>query len=419
MEITLNACFWCVVQTSIVAGLALLLALLFRGRFPQWTSGLLAGAAICSLLLAAVAFAPSVQWSLVDVRALGERMLNVGGQTLDLDGQPTKGMENLRLEGFDANSSRLATLPMQETEAVDGNEHEPDRDKLPTALQSHAGNESKSTQWILGNVAGWLCERMQSLDDNVRSYATDTSSSRANALMAARTVTIGVFIALAGLWLIGWDSVQRIVRNSTEIDDLDIHQLLCRLCALANMTVPELRQSTRIGVGATVGLWRPRIILNNHWRSWTEDERQAVLLHELAHQRRRDFAWILFGSWLRILFFFHPLVQLLVRRWRMEQELAADQLAAGWMNSAKAYGRALASLALRAQRSAALPAAVVTAEQVCIVRRVTMLKQGSLRPSRYHGRSVLVLVLLTVASLMPLSGLRGTPSPDDPLMVFL
>ncbi len=98
----------------------------------------------------------------------------------------------------------------------------------------------------------------------------------------------------------------------------------------------------------------------------------------------------------------------------MEQELAADQLAAGGMINGRAYGRALARLALRAQCVAKVPGPVLTAEQVCIVRRITMLKQGSLKPMSRRGRWTVAVMTLTLISTMPLSGLRGKPPEDNP-----
>ena len=62
----LNSILWCVVQTSIVTTVALVIAGSLRGRFPQWTSALLAGAGLCILVLAVLALIPQSHWSLLD-----------------------------------------------------------------------------------------------------------------------------------------------------------------------------------------------------------------------------------------------------------------------------------------------------------------------------------------------------------------
>ena len=76
------------------------------------------------------------------------------------------------------------------------------------------------------------------------------------------------------------------------------------------------------------GIWRPVIVLPNHLLAGLDEPRlQQVLLHELAHVKRRD---LLFG-WLaeiaRRLFFFNPFMYWLAYSVRLERELACDQLA--------------------------------------------------------------------------------------------
>lgn len=55
--------------------------------------------------------------------------------------------------------------------------------------------------------------------------------------------------------------------------------------------------------------------------------RRAVLMHELAHVRRRDPEWRLGLEVLARVFFFQPLARLAIRRWAFEKEAAADEAA--------------------------------------------------------------------------------------------
>jgi bla regulator protein blaR1 len=52
-----------------------------------------------------------------------------------------------------------------------------------------------------------------------------------------------------------------------------------------------------------------------------------VLLHELAHIRRRDLVWSWIGEIARIVYFYHPVVHWINYQARLERELACDQLA--------------------------------------------------------------------------------------------
>ena len=72
------------------------------------------------------------------------------------------------------------------------------------------------------------------------------------------------------------------------------------------------------------GWRRPVVLLPKDAGSWPEGRLRAVLLHELAHIRRRDVATQLVGELARGLFWFHPLAWWSLRRLRAEQEAACD-----------------------------------------------------------------------------------------------
>ncbi|BBM81901.1 Zn-dependent protease [Candidatus Uabimicrobium amorphum] len=76
------------------------------------------------------------------------------------------------------------------------------------------------------------------------------------------------------------------------------------------------------------GILFPKIILPQHViHSWKEEELAPIVLHELAHLKRRD----LVVNWLQILlqivYFFHPVVWYINRKIYTERELICDDLA--------------------------------------------------------------------------------------------
>jgi beta-lactamase regulating signal transducer with metallopeptidase domain len=78
---------------------------------------------------------------------------------------------------------------------------------------------------------------------------------------------------------------------------------------------------------AVTALFKPVIILPQTMiESWEADELKPILLHELAHVRRRDISinWLQIG--LQTLYFFHPLVWLANWKIRTLREEAADDL---------------------------------------------------------------------------------------------
>ena len=86
----------------------------------------------------------------------------------------------------------------------------------------------------------------------------------------------------------------------------------------------EVRTSADLATPATIGWKRLLILLPEDWRTWTDDERRAVLAHELAHVCRGDFFTGLLAQLSLALQFYHPLAHWLAARLRLEQELAAD-----------------------------------------------------------------------------------------------
>ena len=73
----------------------------------------------------------------------------------------------------------------------------------------------------------------------------------------------------------------------------------------------------------TFGWWRGVVLLPASCLE-DSDALRVALLHELVHLRRRDWLVLLLAQLVTALFWFHPLVHLLVRQLRTELEAACD-----------------------------------------------------------------------------------------------
>jgi beta-lactamase regulating signal transducer with metallopeptidase domain len=154
---------------------------------------------------------------------------------------------------------------------------------------------------------------------------------------------------------------------TTETDDLQQ--------ALGIRAAISLRQSSEIGTGATIGWHRPVILLAADWPCWNASERRAILAHELAHVRRRDYLVSLLAAIARCVHFYHPLIRWLVARLRLHQEMAADVLAATVGGDRAAYLQTLARMALR--QDAVIMAGVARpflSDRNSLLRRIAMLR---------------------------------------------
>jgi hypothetical protein len=83
---------------------------------------------------------------------------------------------------------------------------------------------------------------------------------------------------------------------------------------------PRIRVSPEISTPLTFGVLRPTLLLPQEaLDTWSGSRTEAVLVHELAHLRRRDTFTQLFGRLACAVYWFHPLA------WRAERAAAAER----------------------------------------------------------------------------------------------
>jgi hypothetical protein len=108
---------------------------------------------------------------------------------------------------------------------------------------------------------------------------------------------------------------------------------------------------------------RPALVLPKGLdRSLDPGSLRSVLLHELAHLRRRDLVWDWIPAIARLLYFFHPAAHYIVYRARLERELACDQAAMVLTGQgAEGYASTLIDVVSRSSAPPALRAATAAA----------------------------------------------------------
>jgi beta-lactamase regulating signal transducer with metallopeptidase domain/Mg-chelatase subunit ChlD len=190
----------------------------------------------------------------------------------------------------------------------------------------------------------------------------------------------GVYLAISMLLFarmaLGSLGLRRILRGARPIPSLG----------------PGILESALVAVPGTVGCFRARIILPRAFRDWDAVKLRAVLAHEGAHLRRRD--WLIrVASHVNVcVFWFHPLA------WWMERELArlaeeaCDDVALSEIEDREDYAAALVDIA----RAAAADGAVLNwrvismARESNVARRVNRILEARRPVTKPFGRAAWV-----------------------------
>jgi len=139
--------------------------------------------------------------------------------------------------------------------------------------------------------------------------------------------------------------VQRVRHYKTKQPDVWWKNRLEALIRHLGIRQPvSLLESAIVTTPVVIGFLKPVILMPLGLLSHlSAEEVEAILLHELAHIRRRDYLVNLFQSFAETLFFFNPAVNWLSSLIREEREHCCDDVAIGITNDKPRFIRALLS----------------------------------------------------------------------------
>ncbi|HSJ09812.1 MAG TPA: M56 family metallopeptidase [Longimicrobiales bacterium] len=176
--------------------------------------------------------------------------------------------------------------------------------------------------------------------------------------------------------------------------------------------VPRLLVSEDAEMPFVCGLREPAIVLPPASSEWTDEERRAVLCHELAHVRRRDLQTHLLGRITCALYWFQPLAWSAARRMRAESERACDDLVLVTGTRPSAYADHLLRIVTAARQDTAPVVALPMAQAREFEARLLSILAPALRReplTRVRSGALVALVLLIALPLVAL-----TPVPPQP-----
>jgi HEAT repeat protein/beta-lactamase regulating signal transducer with metallopeptidase domain len=179
--------------------------------------------------------------------------------------------------------------------------------------------------------------------------------------------------------------------------------------------VIDLLQSRAIAMPIVCGIWHPLIVLPTGAGEWSDERRRVVVLHELAHIKRRDCLTQRVAQIVCAVYWFNPIVWLAARRLRIERERACDDFVLAAGEKGPDYAAHLLEIAqtVRHDRAPAMAGLAMARPSQLEGRLLAILNPAVRRSSALHTR-LASLGLVAMVSL-PVGAVEfiGTSSPAE------
>lgn len=177
----------------------------------------------------------------------------------------------------------------------------------------------------------------------------------------------------------------------------------------------KLHVSPHIDGPMTMGFLKPVVLVPAGFLTGIPaDQVEAVLLHELAHIRRHDYAFNLVQTGIKTVLFYHPAIHIISRWIDRDREQACDDVAVAKGQNPKALLRGLA--ALRIQTGSLAMAASGKGEETPLMDRLTRLAGHRQTPRRPEHvlMSLLSALMIGTVYVGAMARADAHPHPKNP-----
>ncbi len=398
MNDLLPLCAAVLLRASWIMGVALLLVGLLSRRRPLAASSLLTSTFVALLLLPLlVVVAPALAVPVAFVRN------DQADAPVSAPASQSDTAAALPMASSDADSQRDSPEPVQ-----------------PAVMPASAPNP-EGTERLAARTNDLMPERR----DPARASHAASSFWRGLSVHWPTYLMVVYFVGvlvlgmrlLAGMWLI-----RRLRQTATAVNG-DWHRRLELWQQRLGITSPvELRATNLVTIPLTVGWKNPVILLPTSLLQALSPHQDAVLLHELAHIRRQDFASLVLLHLVQAVYWCHPLTWLLGSMGRQLRERACDDLCIHWLTEGDGYRTALLAIAKQTICRPRLSLGLAMADASRLSRRLAQIdrSRGSDRcvaqpAARFAG----CCGMLTIAALaglihfVPREAAASNPSTTD------
>ena len=227
---------------------------------------------------------------------------------------------------------------------------------------------------------------------------------------------IGAIVSILPLFL-GMVSLWRLGRRSRHITDGPWHALLASVSAELGLKRPvTLLASEQRSVPMVWGGWpwsRTALLLPESACDWSAQRLRVVLLHELAHVKRRDCLTHILTQFACAVYWFNPLTWLAAWRMRIERERACDDIVVAGGSEPTDYAEQLLQIAssLRGNRIGNM-AAIAMARRSNLESRLLAILDEHRNRRTLTRLAVVAAVVLLAAIVVPVAMLRAQAAED-------
>jgi TonB family protein len=223
--------------------------------------------------------------------------------------------------------------------------------------------------------------------------------------------TIGFLWALgAGLALVILAGralqLDRLTFAATQADDERLAIAKRVAVSLGLTTIPRVHHSPHIAIPLAWGIRRPRILLPDGARAWSDERIWSVCAHELAHIVRGDWPIHVLAEVICRIYWFHPLFWVARNHLRRESERAADDVVIGLGAEGADYASHLVEI-VKAARQQPVGVTVAMARRSELESRVTSLLNALANRARLSRGRGLALLIGTLVVAFPLAALTA------------
>ena len=210
-------------------------------------------------------------------------------------------------------------------------------------------------------------------------------------------ITVGIYSKLRKLKI-----------DSSDVDDQAALEILSRLRnKLGIRRTVALKTSSEVHVPMSTGIFSPVIIVpDNVMDNSASDHLEMIFTHELAHIKRCDYLVRFLQNMLKVVFFFHPLFQLMKRNLAREREHICDDWVIDVTNQRSKYAECLVSLLEKAMHNAVnISVAIAMAERrQDIPGRIDMIVDRKREVTTSISKKALIVMLIIGCFSLPIIG---------------